>query len=272
MKKILTAALTMVFMLSIGSRAAVLASSGSAPVFSVDNGVTAPQGGTITVPISVSNNPGFAAAGLRLTYDPNVLEITGVSAPSSGMQLNSQFSLTSTPGTQWISLLNTNGDNWYGDGTVADVTFHVKSNAALRSSSVSLSFTSSPDGTPANANGTLLRNSQTYSGNVSVVDSGSYYNDPYYYDPNYYNNNNPYPNYNDGYNPGSGSGSDGYYQPPNNSGGGGYYDLSYGRAPQTDVPDIAKEAALAILSIAASAALCVYLARLLNNRKKPGNG
>ena len=138
--------------------------------FSIESIATARRGEAITVPIHVSNNPGFAVVGLVVTYNPNVLQITGVTAPVAAMPLNPHFELTASPGTQWISLMNTNTINWYGTGTVAYVTFNVLQGAGLGASSISLSFIPTPDGTPSNAAGVVLRNANLTSGFVNVVD------------------------------------------------------------------------------------------------------
>jgi hypothetical protein len=143
------------------------------PTFSVGSTGAVTSGENITVPITVSNNPGFTTAGLVVSYDPNVLEITGVTAPVASMPLNPQFSLTSTPGTQWVHLINTDLADWNGNGTVANVTFNAKTNAANASSAVSLSFTNAPSGTPMNAAGATLAGSQTYSGSVNVASNNT---------------------------------------------------------------------------------------------------
>lgn len=139
--------------------------------FTVGSNVNATRGGIVTVPITVSNNPGFAATGLIVTYDPNVLEITGVATPVASMPLNSQFALTSTPGTQWIHLVNTNLVDWKGNGIVVNMTFNVKSTAPVGTSSVTLAFTGSPDGTPANANGDIINTAEIVSGSVNITAS-----------------------------------------------------------------------------------------------------
>jgi hypothetical protein len=137
--------------------------------FSVDSIENATQGETITIPIHVSNNPGFNAVGLVLTYNPSVFEITGVTAPIVAMPLNSQFALTSVPGTQWIHLVNTSIVNWNGSGIVANVTFNVRANAAIGSSNIGLAFTNTPDGTPVNAGGNLINNSATVSRSIDII-------------------------------------------------------------------------------------------------------
>lgn len=145
---------------------------GTGPTFSIDTDIPAARGSTITVPIVVNNNPGFVAVGLVVNYDPRILRLTGVTAPVPDMSLNQQFQLSATPGTQWISLINTNLTNWAGNGAVANVTFDVIANASIGSSGINLSFTANPDGTPASAAGYLLGQgsgaNMTVGGSVSV--------------------------------------------------------------------------------------------------------
>jgi hypothetical protein len=171
MKKIFAAAMTLVLFITAGMTEQVFAANEL--TFTVGSAVSATRGETVTVPITVSNNPGFAVAGLVVTYDPNVLEITGVTAPVAEMPLNSQFALTTVPGTQWIHFINTNLVDWSGDGVVANITFHVKQNAEAGRSAISLAFTGTPNGTPGNANGDILRNAVVVSGSVDVVDSAT---------------------------------------------------------------------------------------------------
>jgi hypothetical protein len=129
------------------------------------------RGETITIPINVSNNPGFSGVGLEMIYDPNVLEIRVVAAPVAAMPLNSQFALTSSPGIQWISLVNTIPENWHGNGIAANVTFYVKPTAAFGTSVINLKFTHSPDGTPINADEIKITDAVTISASINVVDN-----------------------------------------------------------------------------------------------------
>ena len=167
MKRILTVIL---FLLFVGIPVAVSASNEL--TFAVDTNVSAEINGTVTIPIIVSNNPGFTAVGLVVMYDPNVLEIISVTAPVAAMPLSSQFALTTVPGTQWILLINDNLIDWQGNGVVANVMFNVKSDAPFGINAVNLAFTVIPDGTPGNMNGDILRTARTVSGSVNIIDSG----------------------------------------------------------------------------------------------------
>ncbi|MCL2189456.1 MAG: cohesin domain-containing protein [Defluviitaleaceae bacterium] len=137
--------------------------------FAVGTGLSAVRGSTITVPINVSNNPGFVAVGMVVTYNPAVLQLTNVTAPITAMPLNAQFSLSATAGTQWIPLINTGLVNWHGNGTVANLTFTVRANAPLGNSTVGLSFTASPNGTPSNAAGQIIHTAKTASAGISIT-------------------------------------------------------------------------------------------------------
>ena len=126
----------------------------ASPTFQAGANIPATRGTSVTVPITVSNNPGFAVAGLSLSYDPSVLSITSVTAPVSNMPLNQQFQLTTNPGTQWISFASLT--DWAGSGVVANVTFSVNHAALTGTSNIGLSFTGMPDGTPVNSAGQTL--------------------------------------------------------------------------------------------------------------------
>jgi len=133
------------------------------------------RGTTVTFPIVVRGNPGFTFVGLVVNYNPNVFQVTGVTAPVAAMPLNQQFQLSTTPGTQWVSLISANLSDWTGNGTVAYITFNVRADAPLGPSALTLGFTSSPDGTPVNAVGEVLGEvtgtATTSGGSVSVYPS-----------------------------------------------------------------------------------------------------
>jgi len=170
MKKFFSAVTVIVIMLSLGTASQLHALS-DGPSFSIASNMPAVRGGTITLPITVSNNPGFSAVGFVLTFDPNVLALTGVTAPVADMPLNAQFELTSQAGSQWIHLVNAQTSNWYGNGVIANLTFNVLSTASIGESPVSLAFTTTPDGTPGNAGGEVLNNATVTAGSVNVAAS-----------------------------------------------------------------------------------------------------
>jgi hypothetical protein len=169
-RRIFAIALAVAVLLLAGVPLQVYATSGI--TFTVGSNVSAIRGGTVTVPITVSNNSGFTAAGLVVSYDPNVLEITEVTAPVAAMPLNPQFTLTSAQGTQWIHLINTGLVDWGGRGVVAYISFNVRTNAAIGVSPIALAFTTVPDGRPVNEGGNILTSAATIPGSVSVTDGG----------------------------------------------------------------------------------------------------
>ena len=136
--------------------------------FYVSSNLEVEQGGTITVPVSVSDNPGFAATTLMLQYDPYVLQIVNVNHVAEAMPLSPQFALSRTPGEQWMPFLNPNLVDWSQEGVIANVTFQVNPNAPVGLTSMSLGFTAVPDGTPANSGGQVLHGAATVPGNVLI--------------------------------------------------------------------------------------------------------
>ena len=150
------------------------------PTFAAGSLIAAERGGSVSVPVTVSGNPGFAAVSLVVTYDPAVVEVTGVTAPAAGMSINSHFALTTTPGAQWISLVNDAGEDWSGNGTVVNIIFYVLPTAPVGLSYIGLTFTSMPDGTPGNSAGDILTGSTTVSGSINVAQpySGGYVSPP----------------------------------------------------------------------------------------------
>ena len=234
MKRILATALALIFILAAG--AYVTAAASGTLTFSITSDIPTARGESVTIPINVSNNPGFVAVGLVLVYDPDVLEIAGVTAPVAAMPLNSQFELTSTPGNQWISLLNTDLVDWSGNGTVAYVTFFVKTDAPLGASIVTLGFTSMPEGSPANSDGVVIGSVRVPGSiNVAAVSTAP-------------------PPTNGGFIGGLPDASDNAGSTTANSGS------DYGRAPQTGAPDILMIAVGVTACLITSAALWGYVA------------
>ena len=168
MKRVATLAIVLVFLFALAPAVAP-ASASSGPTFTVSSNITAMPGTTVTVPIMVTNNPGFTAAGLLVEYNSSVLELTSVTAPIAAMPLNPEFRLTTNQGVQWIHLVQQNLTNWSGTGTVINMTFNVRAGAALGISGIYLSFTTSPNGDPVNAAGDTLWGATTASGSVNVV-------------------------------------------------------------------------------------------------------
>lgn len=169
MKNNLTRVLVLLCLILAGMPTQLYAADGL--TFSVGSISDAAGGETITAPLMVSNNPGFTAVGLLVMYDPSVLEITNVDAPVSSMPLNSQFTLTSIPGMQWIHLVNTDLVDWNGNGTIVNLRFNVNPTAAAGASAITLAFTNAPDGTPTNASGSILADALVFSGSIQIANT-----------------------------------------------------------------------------------------------------
>lgn len=221
-----------------------------------------------------------------VTYDTNVLEITNVTAAVAEMPLNAHSALTSNPGIQRVHLVDMNLSDWSGTGVIVNLTFNVRSDAPIGTSTIGLSFSGSPDGTPANREGTLLTGSAAFSGSVHVF-AGDYHDSD------------------GGDNDGSGSGYGGgsqaqaqtqqQQQPPDDgsfigstyiedgaspagaaegsgsgvSGSAQQVPTDFGRVPQTGVPDIRGLFVTMLVSFLATSSLCVYqVRRILHKRKQ----
>ena len=161
----------LVFLLVAAVPLQTLATAGPL-TFSVASEVPATRGGSVTVPITVSNNPGFTAVGLVVTFDPDVLVLSGIAPHSEDMPLNTQFALSSKPDEQWISLINTGLVDWNDNGAVVSMIFSVKANAPLGVSEISMAFTSGPDGHPTSSGSHIYRDAVCYDGSVNVTDGG----------------------------------------------------------------------------------------------------
>jgi len=210
MKKILTIMLLIVFLSSVATP--LQASALAGPTFTVGLNVQAQRGGTVTVPITVSNNPGFAAVGFVLSFNPNDLTLTRVEPTRPELPLNTNFALSSVQGNQWISLINEqNPSDFKGNNVViANLYFNVKSTAAIGSTSVNLAFTTAPDGIPANFNGEVLNETPIPTpGSVSIRDGSGGGASP-----------SPSPGPGASPSPGPGTGSGGNGSGGNNGGGG----------------------------------------------------
>jgi len=117
MKKVLSLALLIIFITSFAAPAP--ASAAGELTFSLGVNVAPRSDGTVTVPITVSNNvtPGFAAVGLVITFNPNDLKLTSISTTTTELPPNSEFELNPTQGTQWISLVRMpTPRDWSGNG------------------------------------------------------------------------------------------------------------------------------------------------------------
>ena len=134
------------------------------PFFTAHSNVPAAQGGTVTIPVSVSNNPGFASTCLYVVFDADALEFSAASSPVSAMQAR-QTAASAANSAQSVSLESPTLADWDGMGVVLNLTFNVLPNAPTGLSFIELSFASSPE----NAAGNVLLGSVVSSGSVNIV-------------------------------------------------------------------------------------------------------
>ena len=148
-------------MLIAGVVLPISASANTELTFVVGANVPAPQGGTVTVPINVRNNPGFAAVGFRVEFNPDHLWITNVTPQRAELPLNPAFFTppsAAAQGSQWISLINPNEPaDWNGDGALVLLEFQVRPGAPPvgETTRVDLFFTTNPSGIPADEDGNI---------------------------------------------------------------------------------------------------------------------
>jgi hypothetical protein len=131
------------------------------------------RGATFSVPVSISNNPGFAALCVTMQYDSSALELTGFDTSSS--TLLSGLSATSNGDSIGIYDFDTDhllyGINVEGDGLLFNVSFAVKSDAPAGATSISIAL---KDGAPknfvANSGGAVVAMPVSFEGtSVSVA-------------------------------------------------------------------------------------------------------
>lgn len=89
-----------------------------APALTVDN-ITAKPGETVTVSVSIKNNPGIAGMVITPFYDTENLTLTKVTKGNLGFAISSSKNIT----------FDTNGDNETGNGTLVKLTFVVSDSA-----------------------------------------------------------------------------------------------------------------------------------------------
>lgn len=109
----------------------------NAPAVTVGS-VQGAAGSTVTVPISLSGNPGIAAFRFKLHYDSNLLELVAVefpkllSSPAAGGSLNANPYIIS-----WFSATASSEE---ANGVFARLTFRIKADAKAGSTAVSISY------------------------------------------------------------------------------------------------------------------------------------
>ena len=106
--------------------------SPDAPSFHVAE-VNGRAGGTVTVPVTIKNNPGIALFKVNVEYDENILEWTGISHKA----LDGFWSAEVGKPVVWVG----NGDAEYeDDGEIFTLTFAVKENIEPQTTSIHLSY------------------------------------------------------------------------------------------------------------------------------------
>ena len=180
MKKILSVALVVLFIFSVFPPIQVSANTELA--FEVDSRVpavrsTAETTRTVDVAIRVSNNNptnAFAGVGFDVGFDPDTLNIVDVSSHVSELPLTLDFQRDIDPGRQRISLMRSGARglpvDWSGNGLLVTMTFEVLQNAEIGPSTITITFSSDPNGIPSNASGRLITAAQTQYGSVLVSD------------------------------------------------------------------------------------------------------
>lgn len=100
----------------------------------IANVEAAERGESITIPVTITENPGFWGVRFTVEYDSAVLELTGVT--------NGDFSGTLTPNVAQNKIVweKSDMDNVEGTGTFFTLTFNVLDDAAFADTTVSLSY------------------------------------------------------------------------------------------------------------------------------------
>ncbi len=114
---------------------AVFAGDASQPTGAAQGG-TGTKGGSVTVNLNVTNNPGIAGAVFKVSFNSDVLTPKKVEAGSIGFDVAAYN--TETSGEVTIVLLEVNGENVTSDGTAATVTFDVADDAELGTYDISI--------------------------------------------------------------------------------------------------------------------------------------
>ncbi len=129
-------------------------------------------GQTVTVPVSISGNPGIAGYSLKVTYDANALTLNSMTAGSliSG---NGTFSTNDEAHiVNWYTV-----DNLSGDGELLKLNFTVKDSAAEGTIPVSVSLNDGLDSNLSNEDGVAVPAAFTAGGvRVGKAQSGTFGN------------------------------------------------------------------------------------------------
>ena len=99
-------------------------------------------GGTVSIPITVSGNTGFANLGIEIGYDSSVLTLRSAAAAQTGAIYTPAQNITANP---YNMILDSTTNNSY-NGTLATLEFEVAGNAAAGNYPITVSFFSGRDG------------------------------------------------------------------------------------------------------------------------------
>ena len=136
MKKIIS--ILLVITLLLMSMPLVLSASAEAATFAVGQ-VTAKAGEEVTVPVTISGNPGIIAFKVTIAYDATVLEVVSMTKNTANSFSTVAFSpLTRNPLViTWDESLSPNDTT---NGDVAYITFRVKDTAAAGTSPLTIAY------------------------------------------------------------------------------------------------------------------------------------
>lgn len=136
MKKIIS--ILLVITLLLMSMPLVLSASAETATFAVGQ-VTATPGEEVTVPVTISGNPGIIAFRISIAYDANVLEVVSMTKNTANSFSTIAFSpVTKNPLTMtWDESLSPNDTT---NGDIAYITFKVKDTAATGASPLTITY------------------------------------------------------------------------------------------------------------------------------------
>ena len=139
MKKVVSALLIMLMLCNLLPFSAVAAGNGSISMGSASGA----QGGSVTLNVNLTNNPGLVTITIKVSYDTSVLQLTKVSDPQLlvGAQLNPRYNSPYT--ISWVD--GTTTVNNTKTGEIAAFTFKILDTAKVGDSTVTLQFVDSYD-------------------------------------------------------------------------------------------------------------------------------
>ena len=129
MKKVFAMMLALMMLASVCVTPVLGAVTYNEPTIVIES-VTAKAGDTIQVPIKLKNNPGLISAGIKVSYDSNVLELVDKAAGADYPAYCFSYSKNLTANPYTISFCNAVNDEDYTSEDFATLTFKVKEDAA----------------------------------------------------------------------------------------------------------------------------------------------